>query len=145
MTEVLIRSTLDPARAQAFLGWLAENVPELGGLSAPVVLRFGLLASLAVRANDFDAWRAQMIDLIDPDALDALAVAAVGILEPRLPGEVLPEPFATLLAAEERFSADGLDPVSLATFVVAEIIAGDDAIVTVEDLLGRSTPRNPLS
>lgn len=135
MTSPLIRSTIDPARTRAFLTWLATNVPELGSLSAPVVLRFGLLASLAIRAHDFDTWRASMVDLIAPDALEALAFAAVGILEPPVPGEVLPEPFATLLAAKERFAAEGFDPTALATFVVAEIVAGPDALLTPEDLL----------
>lgn len=138
MTDVLIPRHFDRLRAHAFLAWLGANVPELGGLSISYALRLGAVASVAIRADDFDAWRERMSALVAPDALDALAVAAVGILEPPMPGESLPEPFATLLAAEEKFAADGLDPDALADFVAAEIAAGSDAINSAEDLLSHS-------
>lgn len=137
MTEPLVTvpRTLDRGRAHAYLAWLAANVADLGGTSTAHALRLGVVASLAVRAGEWDAWRAHMTALWAPDVLDALAVAAVGILEPPREGEVLPEPFATLLAAEATFAAAGYAPGDVADFVVSEIAAGPDALLTPADLL----------
>lgn len=137
MTEqvVTVPRTLDRERAHAFLRWLAANVVELGGTSTAHALRLGVIASLAVRAGEWETWRERMTALWAPDVLDALAVAAVGILEPPRPGEVLPEPFATLLAAEATFAAAGYAPDDVADFVASEIAAGPDALRTPEDLL----------
>lgn len=132
---VTVPRTLDPVNVSAYLAYLGEHLPEIGAMSTAHALRLGVIASLVVRADDYDAWRERMAAQYAPDVIDAIAVAAVGILEPARPGERLPEPFAALLVAEAAFAAQGYDPDALATFVTSEILAGDEAIQDAQALL----------